>query len=260
MPYQRITLPSESRSGTRTRQVPPIGAVGRAGANFALERLSAREACAPLALDRLDVVGMERLPPTLVGHVLGSEPGDLEGALVDGTARAVGTVDPDQHRDVVDRHLQLALGFDRLLLGSLAILDVRDRSVPRNYLSGVIAQRGRSKQEPAILAVETPQARLAVERLPGGHVCTSDVDKLVEVVGMNARFPSPPANLLGRRARVFKPALVELLHIAIGSAPPGYRGDRIQGDPQFTFGLGEPGLALPQRLLGDLLVLDVDSD
>src|ERR1700754_3777461 len=129
---------------------------------------------------------MERLPrPTIGRHVRGGETGDLERPLVDEQARAVGGEGPDQHRNIVDRHLQLALGFARLLLGALSILNVGYRSIPCDDLSGFIARRRWPEQEPAILAVETPQARLAVNGLPGGHIRASDLDELLEVVGVN---------------------------------------------------------------------------
>ena len=128
---------------------------------------------------------MERLVPALVRHVLGRKTGDLERPFVHRKALAFGGIGSDKHRNVVDRSLHFTLGFERLLLGLFSILDVRDCPVPGDHVAGIIAHRGRPKQEPAILAVETPQARLAINWNSAGYILIPGFYELVEVIGVN---------------------------------------------------------------------------
>src|SRR5712671_1653510 len=159
---------------------------------------------------------MVSFPPTLARHILGGETGNLERAFVDGKAGAVGTVGPDQHRDVVDRPLHFTLGFERLLFGPLSVLDVCDRSIPSDKRSGFIARRRRSKQEPAILAVETSKARLTVGWLRRGNEPGAKCDEPVFIVGVERLLPAEAPRRLKRCASVFEPLLVEVLNITIG--------------------------------------------
>src|SRR6185295_2397614 len=112
----------------------------------------------------------------------------------------------------------------------------------------------------AILAVEPAQARLGIDRDPGGDVLTADLDEPIEIIRVNAQFPAPAVNLLGCRAGVFEPALVELLDVAIGAGLPGDGRDRVQSETQLAFGLGDAGFALAQRLLGALALVDIVAD
>ncbi len=90
----------------------------------------------------------------------------------------------DRH---VSKQIPIALlALPQRFIGALSILDVGNDSVPSDNVAGFIARRCRPKQEPAILAVETPQARLAVDRRAGGHILVPDVDELIEVIGVNA--------------------------------------------------------------------------
>ena len=80
------------------------------------------------------------------------------------------------------------------------------------------------------------------------------------VVGMNRGPPFPAERLLLGKAGVIEPALVEILCVAVGSGAPGENRDQIKRASKLTFGLGESGLAAPQRILGISLVLDVNTD
>ena len=227
-----------------------ICAVGHARANFTLERLSAREAFAPLGVDGFQVVGVERLLPPLVRHVVSRKTSDLERPLVHREAFALGGVSPDEHRNGVDRSLHFTLGFERFLLGLLSILDVRDCSVPSDEVSGFIASRRRPKQEPTIHPVKAPKARLAVAWLGRGHEPGAKFDKPVFVVGMERLPPAEALSRLKRCAGVFEPLLAEILDIAVGLAAHVYRRDRVQHALHFTFGL-------ERFLLGLLAIFDV---
>src|SRR5260370_10872510 len=155
-------------------------------------------------------------------------------------------------RNRIDDELQVALGFDRLFLGALAVLDVDNRSIPRDNIACFIARRRRSKQKPAMLSVGTPQPRFGIDRYSGGHILAPGVDKRFKVVGVNARFPPSAANLLGCRAGVLEPTLVELLNVTVRRAPPGYNRNRVQHQARLAFGFGQSGLALPHRALAAL--------
>src|SRR5215831_4443082 len=131
-----------------------------------------------------------------------------------------------------------------------ALLDVSNCSIPSHYVSVFVTQRRGPEQEPAICAIEAPQARLAIDRLARGHIVSPDLDKVVEIVGVDARFPSRAPNLLRRCAGVFEPAPVERLHEAIGAASPGYCRDRVQCEAKFAFGFSEARFAVSQRPFG----------
>src|SRR5580704_12576275 len=65
---------------------------------------------------------------------------------------------------MVDGPLQLALGFDRLLLGALAILDIGAHAVPFDNRARFIASGYAVDKVPSILSVGPAQSHLGLER------------------------------------------------------------------------------------------------
>src|SRR2546421_10537951 len=110
-----------------------------------------------MALNDRAVVGMDplhddierRLDVTLDAHdvVCFLRPIDLAGG--DLPAEASGESE-------LLRLRQIGLAALQGVLGSLSILNIGVRPIPSDDISGFIAQRRRSKQEPAVFPVETP--------------------------------------------------------------------------------------------------------
>ncbi len=135
----------------------------------------------------------------------------------------------------------------------LAIIDVDIGTIPGNDGSGLIPQSLATEQKPAICPIEAPHARLDIVGFAGFKHSQPCVMQRRPVVGMNRSPPFPTQRLLLGKAGVIEPALVEIFGIAVGSGAPGENRNQIKRAPKLTFGLGELGLAAPQRFLGILL-------
>src|SRR5262249_23152791 len=96
---------------------------------------------------------------------------------------AAGVVDLEKrHRHGLKEVLVARLALPKRLSRPLAILDVDDRSIPADNLSGFVTRRRGPKQEPTILTVEAPQARLGIDRLARGHILGADIDEVSDIV------------------------------------------------------------------------------
>src|SRR5882672_5070977 len=120
---------------------------------------------------------------------------------------------------------QIGLAALQGMLGPLSILDVGVRPIPSDDISGPIAQWRRSKQEPTILSVEAPHARLDFLGISICQHSPPNDKKTGKIVRMDYDLPVPAERLLNGQAGIVEPPLVEVFGKAVGSRLPGESWD-----------------------------------
>ena len=115
-------------------------------------------------------------------------------------------LDQGQHvlRPVIDlTHQQSDLLFAFFLLG-----DVGVGTEPEHDLAGLITDRQRARQEPAIFAVPATQRKGVLPRFAAVPGFLDACDHAVDVIRVMHALPTPALHLLQRRTRVVVPAPV----------------------------------------------------
>src|SRR5262249_42521299 len=110
------------------------------------------------------------------------------------------------------------------LLGLLTLVDVGPRDVPAHGASAIIAKRGATHEDPAVVAVPSPEADFG---LPGGGAGRSASPRRQEGLDVVRKRETPGQFSGVRILQVFvrQPVVVEEDVIAVDEHPVGY-GDR----------------------------------
>ena len=126
----------------------------------------------------------------------------------------------DVLRNGIDEIAKLLLLLCEQLLGPLAFVDVGPRDVPAHGASAIIAKRGATNEEPAVLAVPSPEAHFG---LPGGGAGRSALPRRQEGLDV-VRMRETPGQFRGLRIlQVFvrQPVVVQEDMIAVDERPVG---------------------------------------
>src|SRR5262249_722806 len=140
---------------------------------------------------RSKVVGMEHWRPTHVTRVLAREVCIIQQPLVAEIVGAVGQAGPNLCRNRVDGGAQFLFGLLTPPFSAFAVLNIDERPVPSSDFSVLVAQRRRAKQEPAIVAIRSPQARFSLTGFTQRGDGAPRFDRAAYVFGMDCLNPSP---------------------------------------------------------------------
>jgi hypothetical protein len=113
------------------------------------------------------------------------------------------------------------------LLRPPSVLNIGVYSVPFDDLSGCIGDRARTEEEPAIIAVEPPQARFHFTWLARSQNGTPTFQELRQVFEVDRSLPAPATGLGNAKAGVFAPALIEEVDMPVGKRSPYQSGKHI---------------------------------
>ena len=199
-------------------------------------------------------VGLHDLDRAPVGHLGHRRPGDAAERLA-----------------VVERARQDVRRLDDevpLLLGALAVVDVRGRADPEGDLAALVADRHSAPEVPAVGAVRVPEAVLDLEDLPARERLLAAGHDSRQVVGMGDHVPGVRARISLAHTRVVEPAAVEVRRAAVRGGRPHDLRHRIRElpvallalAPERDQGLLAEQLGLQPQLLGLLPQLDEDRD
>src|ERR1041384_3050930 len=113
---------------------------------------------------------------------------------------------------------------------------------------------------PTVLTIVAADPLLDLERLAGCERLAPQPLGPLLVVRVNDARPMSVLNVLQLKARVVAPGLVDVFALAVSPEHGDECRNRIIHELQLALGLGQPRLAVPQRILRDLLVVDIDPD
>ena len=165
---------------------------------------------------------------------------------------------PHQVRDEAARLAQplgvgeTVVGPPELRLGPLSVFDVGVDPVPLDDGAGLVAQRVRTEEKPAILAVVPAQSRFGLSRRFRSHDALPRRRQTVHILRVDGSRPAPTARLFRRKADEVQIVLVEELGASIGPRRPGQRRNRVDDELEIA-------LARREGLLGALALVDVDE-
>ena len=112
-------------------------------------------------------------------------------------------------------------------LSPLSVLNIAVQSVPFDDLSGCVAQRTGTEEEPAILSIEAPQARFHFTRLARSQNGSPAFEQLGQIFRVDRSLPTQSTGFLKAEAGVFAPALIEEVDLTVRERSPYQSGKRI---------------------------------
>jgi hypothetical protein len=112
-------------------------------------------------------------------------------------------------------------------LGLPPILDIGVYATPLHALSGVVGQGAGTEQEPAVLAVEAPQARFHFTWLTGRHNRSPAFKQLGQISRVNRRLPPLPHGFANAEMGKLAPPLIDEVDAPVGKCSPYHVWKRI---------------------------------
>src|SRR5215468_8274471 len=116
--------------------------------------------------------------------------------------------------NVIDDRTKIGLALQQLLLGMLAIIDVRQKEIPRGYFVFRISYRETADLEPAIRSIRTPAAVLYVVNATLFDRLDASLDYAGKIIRMNGIRQRPVLQLCICLTEIFEDLTVQKLHFA----------------------------------------------
>src|ERR1700757_1118671 len=116
--------------------------------------------------------------------------------------------------DVIDDRAKIGLALQQLLLGTLAIIDVCKKEIPRGYFVFRISHRETADLEPSVYSVSTSAAVFDVIDTPLFDRFDASFDYAGKIIGVNGISQGPVLQLLIRFTEILECLAVQKLHFA----------------------------------------------
>src|ERR1700757_488579 len=116
--------------------------------------------------------------------------------------------------DVIDDRAKIGLALQQLLLGTLAIIDVCKKEIPRGYFVFRISYREPADLEPSVHSVCTPAAVLNLVDPALFDRLDASLDYARKVIRMNGISQGPVLQLLICLTEILEGLAVQKLHFA----------------------------------------------
>ena len=128
--------------------------------------------------------------------------------------------------------LELLLQVVQLLLRPLAVIDIRDRSIPSDDRARLVSQWNGARQEPSILPFGVAAAHFQFEGMSRGDRLPPFLHDAVAIVRMKHARPLPAEDIVRGVTHPLEPALGQKLESAIGPGRPDEGRDRLENRPE----------------------------
>src|SRR5689334_4739753 len=108
----------------------------------------------------------------------------------------------------------------KFLLSPSPVLNISADSTPFNDVSRCVSQRMSTEEEPAILAIVTPQSCFHFTRIARSENGMPAFQQLRQVFRMNDSLPPTTTGFVKVKARVFAPPLVQEVDVPVRQRSP----------------------------------------
>src|ERR1700730_13146433 len=141
-------------------------------------------------------------------------------------------VEDESGRITLGYHLEKPFLSSKLHLGPLSVLDVRNRSIPFDDVSQLVAQRHGAAQEPAVFTVSPAHAKLELGMLPSCQRRAPILSGDCHVVRMERGQYTAAVKASPNEAVILQPRLIDEINGAVRQGAPDHARNRVDNEPE----------------------------